>query len=236
MVAYAFNAQQYQPQYGGSGSLPVGPNGEPQWYTVVIDNSEQVATKDQQGGMLKLTLKCIDGPFTGVTQVDNLNLHNKNPQAVEIANKQLSAYCHVTGQFVIQDTLQLHGKPFKALVGKQRNNPEYTEIQKLADLNGNEPGKAGSGSPVAQPSQVVPPVAPPAAQPAAPAPAAWAPPPQGQPPAAPAAWQQPQAAPPAAAWGQPAAQPQPAPAPQAQPQPAAWGAPAQPPAWGQPQQ
>lgn len=240
MVAYAFNAQQHKPEYGGAGGLPAGPNGEPVKYKVVISDSEQVATKDQQGGMLKLSIKCIEGPLTGVIQTDNLNLHNKSPIAVEIANKQLSAYCHVTGQFVIQDTAQLHNIPFIVEIRPQRNQPQYTEIAAIFDINGNKPGAAGGGSPVAQ-APAAPPAQPPAqVQPSGPSP-------QWQPPvAAPAA---PAAQAPVQQWSPPTGQPAPAPAPQqwqppAQPaaapvQPAA-GAPAwpgqgAPPAWAQPQ-
>src|ERR1017187_10465294 len=105
MVGYALNAQQFDPKYSDGGGLPVGK------YKGVISDTRQELTQDGQGGYLALDLKVIEGPCTGQFQTDRLNLHNKNPVTVEIANKQLSAYCHVTGQFVIQDTAQLHNIP-----------------------------------------------------------------------------------------------------------------------------
>lgn len=227
MVAYAFNAQAYQPQYGAGGGLPAGPNGEPQKYKVIISDSTQESTANGQGGFLKLALKCIEGPFKDQVTYDRLNLHNQNPKTVEIANKQLSAYCHVTGQFMLQDTQQLHNIPIIIEVGLQKPpNPEgYTEIKRLFDINGNEAGKAGSGPQVHAPAPQ---------------------PPQGQPPAGGVAQQALPAAPVAQpAWGgaPPAPAPQPAPQP-LQGQPGQWGGqppgagpapaqpPAQPPAWG----
>ena len=194
MVAYSFNAAQYEPKYSGGGGLPLGPNKEPQKYKVIIINEEQMPTAKGDGGFLKLTMRCIEGPQTGVEQFDNLNLHNPNAKAVEIANKQLSAYCHVTQQFVLQDTAQLRNIPFIIEVRAQKNNPEYTEIGAIFDINGNEPGK---GAAQVQPAPQAP--VPPPVQPAQPGPAAWAPNP------APAAEAAP-AAPAAQGWGgQPAA-------------------------------
>lgn len=145
MVAYSFNAQQYEPQYGSSGGLPVGK------YKGIIEASDPKPTKDGSGNFLALTLKVIEGPQTGGTHVDRLNLFNQNPDTVRIANQQLSAYCHVTGVFQFQDTAQLHGIPFMFEIGPQKNG-EYTEVKKLFDVNGNEIGKAGAG-PQAQPQQ-----------------------------------------------------------------------------------
>ena len=224
----AFNAQQYDPTQGG-GSLPVGR------HPVIIESSEVKANKANDGGYLQLNLKLIDGPQMGTTGVYRLNLYHSNPQTAEIAHRQLSAICHVIGVFNVQDTQQLHNIPFIVEVdfqkGEEARQKGYTEVKRVFDINGNEPGKAGQGQPAAQPQGF-------GQQPQQPAqqPGAWGgqQAPAQQPAAAP---QQPQGAP---AWGQPQ---QPAAAPQ---QPAAWGQPqqhaAQPqqpagnaPAWGQQQ-
>jgi len=202
MVALNFNAQQYQPQYGGGGGLPAGPDGGPVRYKVVISNTEQKPTSKGDGGYLAFELTCIEGPQQGVKQSDNLNLWNPSQKAVEIANKQLSAYCHVTGKFVVNDSMELCNIPFQVEIRKQKNG-DYTEVSGVFDINGNEPGKSGAGAQVAP----APAPMPPAAQ-VAPAQQQWAPPAQE-------AAQQPQASPPQA-WGAP--QPQAAPAPAQQPQ------------------
>ena len=211
----AFNAQQYDPTQGG-GSLPVGR------HPVIIESSEVKANKANDGGYLQLNVKLIDGPQTGATGAYRLNLYHSNPQTAEIAHRQLSAICHCVGVFNVQDSSQLHNIPFIIEVGLQKGEEAaqkgYTEVKKVFDINGNEPGKAGQGAPAAQPQQ----------QPAAQGGGAWG----GQPAQQPAA--QPQGNAPAWGGGQPAQQqPQGAPAGNAP----AWGQqPAQQPAAQQPAQ
>lgn len=205
----AFNAQQYDPTQG-VGGLPVGK------HPVVIESSEVKANSKNDGGYLQLNLKIIDGPSAGSVGAYRLNLYHQNQQTVEIAHRQLSAVCHVIGVFNVQDTQQLHNIPFVVEVdfqkGEEARQKGYTEVKRVFDINGNEPGKAGQGQQQAQPQGF--------GQQAAHAPQQAAAPAGGP------------------AWGgqAPAAQP-PAQAPQGQ-QPA-WGGgqaqqPAQSPAWGQP--
>ena len=146
----AFNAQQFDPTQGG-GSLPVGR------HPVIIESSEVKANKANDGGYLQLNVKLIDGPQTGTTGAYRLNLYHSNPQTAEIAHRQLSAICHVIGVFNVQDSQQLHNIPFIVEVGLQKGEEAaqkgYTEVKKVFDINGNEPGKAGQGAPAAQPQQ-----------------------------------------------------------------------------------
>ena len=200
----AFNAQQFDPTQGG-GSLPVGR------HPCIIESSEVKANKANDGGYLQLNLKLIDGPQMGTTGAYRLNLYHSNPQTAEIAHRQLSAICHVVGVFNVQDSSQLHNIPFIIEVGLQKGEEAaqkgYTEVKKVFDINGNEPGKAGQGAPQAQPQQQ--PAAQggfgqqqPAQQPQQPqSGAAWG----GQPAQQPAA--QPQGNAPAWGGGQPAQQP-----------------------------
>lgn len=221
----AFDAQQYDPTQG-VGSLPIGK------HPVIVESSEVKANKANDGGYLQLNLRIIDGPQQGTTGAYRLNLYHSNQQTVEIAHRQLSAICHVIGVFQVTDSSQLHNLPFLIEVGPQKNDPQYTEVKKVFDMNGNEPGKAGAGAPAAQPQQQ---------QPQGQPNGAWGGAPQGQPqqPAGGAAWggqqqpaqqpaQQPQGG---AAWG---GQPAQNPAPQGG-QPAWGGQPAQQPAQQQPQ-
>ena len=200
----AFNAQQFDPTQGG-GSLPVGR------HPCIIESSEVKANKANDGGYLQLNVKLIDGPQTGTTGAYRLNLYHSNPQTAEIAHRQLSAICHCVGVFNVKDSGQLHNIPFIIEVGLQKGEEAaqkgYTEVKKVFDINGNEPGKAGQGAPQAQPQQQ--PAAQggfgqqqPAQQPQQPqSGAAWG----GQPAQQPAA--QPQGNAPAWGGGQPAQQP-----------------------------
>lgn len=153
-------------------------------YHVRISESEAKPTKDNTGGYLQLILEILDpGPYQGRKIQYNLNIFNASVQTVEIAYRQLSAVCHVCNVFHIQDTRQLHNIPFIATIGPQKDNPQYSNVFGVKDINGAIPG---AKSAAAAPASVA---APPAAAPAPPA------------------WQQP-AAPPAAAapvWGGPPA-------------------------------
>lgn len=180
MVAYAFNAQQHEPKYGGAGGLSAGR------HRVIITATEALPTKAGDGGYAKFTLKDLDNAQVGF---DNLNIWNKSPVAVDIANKQLSAYCHAVGQFVLQDLDQLCNIPFQVEAAPQKDQPQYTEIVGVFDINGNAPG-AKPAAAAAAPAQA--PATPAAAAPAAPA-SPWA-----AAPATPAA--EPAPAAPAGAW------------------------------------
>lgn len=148
MVHMPFNATAFQPRYGSDGGgLPVGR------HKVIIDKTEMMPTKDNpNNGYLAITLKSIEGASAGQSQIDRLNLYNVNPQTVAIANDQLAAYCVVTGKLNFNDTSELHNIPFFVDIAQQRSNPDYTEVKKLYDINGNEPGKGAQAAPAAAPS------------------------------------------------------------------------------------
>lgn len=144
-----FDATKFDPTQGGGG-MPVGK------HPVVIVESEVKPTKDNTGGLLELTLQIIDGPAKGQKGAYRLNLYNQSQQAVEIAHRQLSTICHAIGVFQVQDSQQLHNIPFIVDVTLQKD-PEaakkgYTEVSRIYDRNGNEPGKPAQGGP-AQPAQ-----------------------------------------------------------------------------------
>lgn len=81
------------------------------WYKAAVTESELVPTADGSGTRLKYELTILEGPFKGRKVFDGFNLSNANPQAVEIAQQQLSALCHATGVLRVQDSTQLHNIP-----------------------------------------------------------------------------------------------------------------------------
>lgn len=223
---WSFNAQQVAPS---AGFEPPSDN----WHTVIIVDPEMKPTKDGQGGFLSLPLSIVsEGADKGKKFHWNLNLFNANPQTVSIAQGELSAVCHVVGQYQIdQNTLHLlANKPFQVKTQIRTDDPRYCNVTGVRDVNGNEPGKAGAGPQPAQPPQPAQhpgqwqtgpaqsqPPAQPAAQPPAQAPQTGGQPPWGAP--APGTEQAPPAQP---QQPQPANQPPwgaPQPAQPAQPQP-----------------
>jgi len=194
MVALNFDATQVKPNTGFT-ALPAG------WYNVAIDHSEIKENSAKNGAYLELRMKVLDGEHANKPVFNRLNIQNQNQQAQDIAYADLSAICHVTGVYNIQDSSQLHGVPFqvKLNVRKSEEHGDSNDVKGYKDAHGNDPGKAGAGpaqpaaQPPAQPAQQAAPVAQQPAQPQA----GWTQPGQGQAPAA---------APQAAPWGNTAGQ------------------------------
>ena len=162
MVALNFNASAVQPNQ----ALEAIPSGQ---YPVMITASQEKPTKAGNGSYIELEMTVQGGQYNGRKVFDRLNIRNQNQTAVDIAYSTLSAICHVTGRMNIQDTQQLHGVPFVAVVTKKERDDQpgsgnmSNEVKGYKDINGNDPGHGGSA---------------PAQQNAAPN---WAGGPQGQP-------------------------------------------------------
>ena len=109
MAIIQFNAAQVAPQ---TAFEPI-PN---DWYNVMIDESGMKPTKDGAGAYLELRLAVMDGKFVNRKLFTRLNIQNNNATAVEIAFGQLSAICHAVGVMQVNDSAELHGKPFMAKV------------------------------------------------------------------------------------------------------------------------
>lgn len=137
-----FNAHEFDPTQGNP-PLPVGR------HPVVIADSEVKPTKGNDGGFLELTLKIIDGPAQGQTGPHRVNLYSSSQKAAEIAHRQMSAICHAIAVFDVSDTRVMHDKPFMVDValqpGEEAAAKGYTQVTKIYDINGNEPGKNKGG-------------------------------------------------------------------------------------------
>ncbi len=147
-MAGSFNANQFKPMYGFDKVMP----GK---YPFRISNTEIVPTKDQSGGMFVVTFQTPSGSIQ-----DRYNLWNASPKAVEIAHSQLSALCHCVGVFQLDwpnEGAALRNAEGMIEVGFQKGqeptpeNPNggYTEIKRIYDKNGNEPGKGPNTAPQA---------------------------------------------------------------------------------------
>ena len=149
-----FDATTVEPSQGGS-KHPVGN------FPFVIKSTDILPSKDNKSGMFRVTFE------TPVGTIDrNFNLWHENTQAVEIAQKQLSALCHVTGIFKLNWSnkgRELVGGRGTFEVGWQKGqepgseaggpNGGYVEVKKVFDVNGNEPGKSNAAPQPQQPQQ-----------------------------------------------------------------------------------
>ena len=138
MPEYAFNAGQFNANFGGGGqSLPLG------MHPVVIKKTTLEPTKDNTGGKMVVTMLAIDGPAKDGTQVLNLNLQNKSAEAVRIANEQLAAICAVIGKPGLQmkATEEIHDLPFVIEVIQDRKDPRWVEIGAVYTMDGKTPAE-----------------------------------------------------------------------------------------------
>lgn len=139
-------------------------------YEAIVTASEMKRTKDMSGEYLELTLEIQSGQFQGRRFWDRLNLHNSNPKAVEIAQRQLAQLCHATGVLQVKQKEQLHNIPviMKIAAKNDAQRGMINEVKGYKAKGGTTP-QAGFQAP-----RVGAPAAPAAPAPAAPAQMPWA--------------------------------------------------------------
>ncbi len=145
-----FDATQHDPSQSVSVCLPLAD------YPFTIVSADVESVKDKQNeGLLKVGLRIDDGPYRGAVQIDRFNIYNSNPQAVQIAYKELSALCHVTNRLRLATEKDLIGGQGLATIGPQTNNDKYSEVKQYKYTNGALPGANGQQQqqPQQQPQQ-----------------------------------------------------------------------------------
>ncbi len=92
-------------------------------YLAVISASEMKPTRNGAGQYLECEYQIIDGPFKGRKLWSRHNLQNPNPQAVQVARRELSSICHAVGVMQTKDSGELHHLPLTIMVKtKQRED------------------------------------------------------------------------------------------------------------------
>lgn len=138
-----FNANQYEPKQGMSSHPPA------QKIPFQITNTGIKENKDKTGGYYEVEFTSQLGVV-----IHRYNCWNQSPKAVEIAYGQLSALCRAVNIYQLDwqnEGAALRGGRGLMDVGYQAGeapdagNPDakgYTELKKVYDQAGNEPGKA----------------------------------------------------------------------------------------------
>jgi hypothetical protein len=147
-----FDASTVQPDQGGqkhpTGSFPFS-----------ISNTSIVPNKSQNGGMFVVEFTTPAGTIDKRYNLWFTEPHTDGQkQAIDIANKQLSALCHATGIFKLDwqnDGAALRGARGTLEVAEQIDKATkqpngYVEVKKVFDASGNEPGKAPKAAPQGQ--------------------------------------------------------------------------------------
>ena len=143
------------PSYG---PLPAGE------YECMIVKSSTRATKSGNGSYLELEMHVISGDHTGRRHWERLNLDNPSLQTVKIAEEQLARLCVALGLDLVEDSEELHDKPFVAEFGIDKKDDTKNVIWGY---------RAISGAPVSPAKLATPKATPPAAAPAKPAARPW---------------------------------------------------------------
>ena len=125
-------------------------------YKVQIIASEMRPTNDGNGSYLWLEMDILEGEYQGRKFWDRLNLNNPSEQAVQIAQRTLSALCHACGKLVVSDSEDLHFIPIIAHVKvrpgtvKELPSGERREYSASNSIGGYSAAD-GSAPPAAQP-------------------------------------------------------------------------------------
>jgi hypothetical protein len=138
-----FNANQYEPKQSGGGHPPALKIP----FTITNTGIKENASKD--GGFFEVEFTSQLGSI-----IHRYNVWNKSPKAVEISYGQLSALCRAVNIYQLDwqnEGAALRGGKGLMDVGYQKGeepspeNPDakgYTELKRVYDMAGNEPGKS----------------------------------------------------------------------------------------------
>jgi hypothetical protein len=160
-----FDCTQFEPQVAAGSSHPIGDN-----FPARIVAVGWKPVKDHPTNFYLQ----IDFATPSGTTEKRLNLRNESEKSVEIAQKELSAICYATGIHrldLYNNGAELVNAQLQISVRAQKNDPKYTEVYAVFDVNGNDPKTIASGRAV----QAQPQPAPAAVEQATNSPAGWAP-------------------------------------------------------------
>jgi hypothetical protein len=111
------------------------PKGE---YQAMVTESQMKVTKAGTGEYLALTMQIIEGKYADRKIWENLNLHNPNEVAENIARANLKAISQACGFEELDDTDQLNDIPFILVLDIDRKDPTRNRVMGYK--------RAGSGS------------------------------------------------------------------------------------------
>lgn len=122
-------------------------------YNLQVIESRIQDTKSGSGQMLVLTLEVLDGPYQNRKLWDQLNIRNDNPDAQRIAQRALADLCLQLGVSPLNDSEQLHFKPFKGRITIQPDKTGQYGPQNRVRYNVNQSGGGGGQQPQGRPAQ-----------------------------------------------------------------------------------
>jgi hypothetical protein len=101
-------------------------------YAAQVVESEVVDLKSGNGSALKLTIEILQEGYRGRKVWANLNVKHNNPVAEKIAQEQLRELCDSIGVVRMQDTVELHNKPFEVKLKIRKGEGSYDDQNDVA--------------------------------------------------------------------------------------------------------
>ena len=124
MAQLNFRASAIQIEERSNNYSPL-PAGE---YEMMIVKSDTKPTKAGTGHYLECEMHVISGEHSGRRHWERFNLDNPNAQAVKIAQESLARLCAALGVDEVDDSEQLHDRPFIAEVGIDKKDDQRNVI------------------------------------------------------------------------------------------------------------
>ena len=127
----------------------------PGWYPVEIEKAEIRETRAKDGKYVWIQLVVIGDRFAKRKQFDRFNIVNKNPKAVEIAQRSLAGLAAGCGLVALKDTSDLVGRQLDARLKIRADDPKENEVTAYALLGkeSSKPAKAPAPAKAAQAAQ-----------------------------------------------------------------------------------
>ena len=145
MATINFNANEIEPS-SYFDAIPAGK------YLAVITRSDKIETKDQKGQFLFLEFEIVEGDYKNRKLWSRLNINNKNPETVRIANADLAAICRAVNVMQPRDSSELHNLPLTIIVKCRKNQDD--EI--VNEIKGYAPKASLSGAVATAPATTAP--------------------------------------------------------------------------------
>ena len=116
-------------------------------YEMMIVKSETKPTKAGTGHYLECEMHVISGEHSGRRHWERFNLDNPNAQAVKIAQESLAKLCAAIGVDEVNDSEELHDRPFIAEVGIDKKDDQRNVIWGYQPALGGSPAPAPAAKP-----------------------------------------------------------------------------------------
>ena len=108
-----------------TGVIPEG------WYQMIAYSSDIVENRAKTGYYLEINFMITDGAREGDKLTARFNIVNTNPQAQQIAERQLGALRKACGIEVLSDSEQVHEIPVEGYVEVEPATDKYDESNSL---------------------------------------------------------------------------------------------------------